>query len=75
MLGIGQDYSIKKYRKVYDKSEINYISVPLELYNKLFDEEDCELAITFKLIVKRAVKNTKNNVLKRKNIPFRKVKI
>lgn len=37
----------KKFRRVFDQSEINYLSVALEFYNKLFDEEDWRTEITF----------------------------
>ncbi len=38
----------KKYRRVFDKNEINYLSISLEFYNKLFDEEDWKTTVTFK---------------------------
>ena len=38
----------RKYRKVFDKQEINYLSVALEFYNKYFDEKDWETTICFK---------------------------
>lgn len=38
----------RKYRKVFDKQEINYLSVALEFYNKFFDEKDWETSISFK---------------------------
>ncbi|NOY50910.1 MAG: AAA family ATPase [Chlorobi bacterium] len=35
----------KKFRRVFEKAELSYLSVELSIYNKLFDEEDwgCEL--------------------------------
>jgi len=39
----------KHYRQVYDTSEITYLMVQLELYNKLFDEEDWEAEVTHKV--------------------------
>ena len=38
----------RKFRSVFDRSEINYLSVALEFYNKKFDEKDWKTTITFK---------------------------
>jgi SpoVK/Ycf46/Vps4 family AAA+-type ATPase len=38
----------KRYRSVFDKSEIDYIRVELAIYNKLFDEEDWSTKINLK---------------------------
>jgi SpoVK/Ycf46/Vps4 family AAA+-type ATPase len=38
----------KKYRKVFDRWEISYLSVELAFFNKLFDEEDWTANITVK---------------------------
>lgn len=38
----------RKYRSVFDKQEINYLSVALEFYNKFFDEKDWKTTICFK---------------------------
>lgn len=38
----------RKYRTVFDRKEINYLSVALELYNKRFDEKDWDIEITYK---------------------------
>jgi SpoVK/Ycf46/Vps4 family AAA+-type ATPase len=38
----------KKFRKVFDRWEISYLSVELAFYNKLFDEEDWTAHITVK---------------------------
>lgn len=36
----------KKYRSVFEKSEITYISAEFSIFNKLFDEEDWDAEIT-----------------------------
>lgn len=36
----------KKYRKVFDRYELQYIYVEFSFFNKLFDEEDWELNLT-----------------------------
>lgn len=38
----------RRYRRVFDSSELNYLSVALEFYNKKFDEKDWKLTISFK---------------------------
>lgn len=38
----------RKYRTVFDRKELNYLSVALEFYNKYFDEKDWETTVTFK---------------------------
>ncbi|MFD1293976.1 AAA family ATPase [Lutibacter holmesii] len=38
----------RKYRTVFDKQELNYLSVGLEFYNKLFDEKDWKAIVVFK---------------------------
>ena len=35
----------RKFRKLYECSELTYISAELSIYNKLFDEEDWETEI------------------------------
>ncbi len=35
----------RKYRKLFERSELNYLSAELSIYNKLFDEKDWELEI------------------------------
>ncbi len=52
---------IKKYRKVFDRSEINYLSVAIEFYNKKFDEEDWETTIAFKAFTLENGKPTKEH--------------
>lgn len=37
-----------KFRTVFDKNEINYLSTELTFYNKLFDEEDWNAKITIR---------------------------
>lgn len=37
----------KKFRKVYDSSELAFVGVELSIFNKLFDEDDWEAEITF----------------------------
>ena len=38
----------RRYRKVFDRSELNYLSVAFEFYNKHFDEKDWDCTVTFK---------------------------
>ncbi|MFC2101539.1 AAA family ATPase [Bacteroidota bacterium] len=38
----------RRFRKLFEAREINYLNVALEFYNKLFDEADWETTITFK---------------------------
>ncbi len=38
----------KKYRQVFDKSEIDYVSVEFSFYNKLFDEKEWKAEIRIK---------------------------
>jgi len=40
--------STKKYRRVFDKSEVTYLRTELSFYNKKFDEEDWKTKITVK---------------------------
>ncbi len=40
--------STKKYRTVFDKSEVDYISAEFQFYNKLFDEKEWETEIRIK---------------------------
>ncbi len=57
---------IKKYRKVYDRQEINYLSVSLEFYNKFFDEKDWETTIVFKAYTVENGEKTKEHCTKTK---------
>jgi len=45
--------TIKKYRRVFERAELNYLSVELTIYNKLFDEKDwsCEIKFVANLYV------------------------
>lgn len=43
--------NLKKFRRVFDRHELNYLSVSLEFYNKLFDEENWKTTVTFKAFV------------------------
>jgi SpoVK/Ycf46/Vps4 family AAA+-type ATPase len=38
----------KKFRQLFDRAELNYLSVEFSIYNKLFDEEDWEFDIILK---------------------------
>ena len=49
--------STKKYRKVFDKSEISYLRTELSFYNKKFDEEDWKAKVMFKATDKSGAKN------------------
>lgn len=42
--------SKRKFRKVFDKNEINYLSAELAFYNKLFDEEEWQANIQLRAI-------------------------
>ena len=48
----------KKYRKVFDRNEISYLSVELAFYNKRFDEEDWTANITVKAFTLEKGKKT-----------------
>lgn len=41
--------STKKYRQVFEEAEITYIDAEFSAYNKLFDEEDWEIDVIFKV--------------------------
>jgi SpoVK/Ycf46/Vps4 family AAA+-type ATPase len=66
----------RKYRKVFDRKEINYLSVALELYNKFFDEKDWKATITFtayslengKKTVQHCTNTTEQTISKEENI-------
>jgi SpoVK/Ycf46/Vps4 family AAA+-type ATPase len=40
--------NFRKYRQVFDRWEVKYIGAELSFYNKLFDEEDWTVKVTFK---------------------------
>jgi SpoVK/Ycf46/Vps4 family AAA+-type ATPase len=53
--------NVKKYRMVFDRWEINYLSVELAFYNKLFDEKDWQAEITVKAFtIEEGVKTTEH---------------
>ncbi|OQX96726.1 MAG: hypothetical protein B6I20_14100, partial [Bacteroidetes bacterium 4572_117] len=43
-------HSRRKYRRVFDKSEVSYIRSEFTFYNKLFDEENWNAKVTVKFI-------------------------
>jgi len=47
--------SKKKYRKVFEKSQLTYMDAELSLYNKLFDEEDWKLTVNLKAFDNKGV--------------------
>ncbi len=64
----------KRFRKVFDRQEVNYVSVALEFYNKLFDEKDWDTELTFKVFslhgdnkAKELCSETKNYTVKKDN--------
>ncbi len=48
----------KKFRKVFDKNELNYLSTELAFYNKFFDEQEWKAKIELKAFL---VVNNKND--------------
>lgn len=50
--------SKRKYRTVFDKSEINYLRFEFSFFNKLFDEQDWEALLTIEVIDKKAKKKS-----------------
>ncbi len=62
----------KKYRSVFDRNEINYLSVGLELYNKKFDEEDWKTQISFKAFTLENGKKTKEHCSETKEYSINK---
>jgi SpoVK/Ycf46/Vps4 family AAA+-type ATPase len=38
----------RRYRRVFDRYELSYLSVAIELYNKKFDEKDWSCKVTYK---------------------------
>lgn len=53
--------SRKKFRKLFDRNELNYVSVQLEFYNKLFDEKDWKTKVGFKAYTLVDDKKTKEH--------------
>ncbi|MFK5855499.1 MAG: AAA family ATPase, partial [Bacteroidota bacterium] len=54
----------KKFRKLFERAELNYVSVELSIYNKLFDESDWEAEIM--LIVNKIESDEKSSRLNKK---------
>lgn len=61
----------RNFRKVFDRHEVNYISVCLQFHNKLFDEKSWETQFTFKVFVMNGGEKGKElcNVSKEYSIP------
>ncbi|MCK5029479.1 MAG: AAA family ATPase [Bacteroidales bacterium] len=64
--------STKKYRRVFDKSEISYLRAELSFYNKKFDEEDWKAKVRFKATetsgnIKKEICNLEKNITVLKN--------
>ena len=53
--------NIRRYRRVFDRNEISYLSVALEFYNKWFDEKDWEAKITWEAYTLDGDKKTKQH--------------
>ncbi len=51
--------SKRKYRTVFDKSEINYLRFEFSFYNKLFDEQDWEAVMTIEVLDKKGTEMCK----------------
>ena len=47
----------KKYRRLFERSELNYLSAEISIYNKLFDESDWELEI--RLVANKIISKSK----------------
>lgn len=66
--------STKKYRQVFEESEVTYIDAEFSAYNKLFDEEDWEIDLVFKAFDGKGALLTeiplKKNITKDQNIIF-----
>lgn len=67
----------KKYRKVFNKSEVGYLYAEFSFYNKLFDEEDwsCQVVITCNKIEGREKTkicdiNVEKKILKEENVAY-----
>jgi len=53
--------NIRHYRRVFDRNEINYLSVALEFYNKWFDEKDWKAKIRWEAYTLDGDKKTKQH--------------
>lgn len=60
--------TIKKFRKVFDRWEINYLSVELAFYNKLFDEKDWKANICIKAFTIDDDKKTTEHCVENKTL-------
>jgi len=60
--------NVKKFRRLYERWEINYISIELAFYNKLFDEKDWETEITLKAYTIDDGKKTIEHCVEKKTI-------
>ncbi len=60
--------NVKKFRKLYDRWEINYLSVELAFYNKLFDEEDWQADICLKAYTVNNGKKTVEHCVENRTI-------
>jgi len=56
----------RRYRKVFDKNEINYLGIAIEFYNKLFDEKDWKTIVTFKAFSLNGDKKTNEHCVNTK---------
>lgn len=64
--------SRRKFRKVFDKNEINYLSVELAFYNKLFDEDDWDATINLRAVSMNGSKTGKEICAKEEKIAVSK---
>lgn len=66
--------SQKKYRTVFEQSDVKYIDAEVSLFNKKFDEEDWELDITLKAFDSKGTElcnlPVKRKILKDENIIY-----
>ena len=62
----------RRYRKVFDKNEINYLGVAIEFYNKFFDEKDWKTTITFKAFSLNGDKKTSEHCVNTKEYTITK---
>ncbi|NOR27870.1 MAG: AAA family ATPase [Lutibacter sp.] len=62
----------RRYRKVFDKNEINYLGVAIEFYNKFFDEKDWKTTITFKAFSLNGDKKTNEHCVNTKEYTITK---
>jgi len=60
----------KKFRRLFERAELNYVSVELSIYNKLFDEDDWEADI--KIILNKIDENKKKITKKEDTVTISK---